>query len=319
MMEIFTRDYGIEVTHGWGMTEMSPVGTLTLLRAEEKALSPVERAHLASRQGRRMFGVDLKVIPLPDDKDPCDLLQGEGSEVFAALEERAVSFLQFQVESVMEGANVSSAAEKDRLIAELGPVFADEAVAKIGHNLKTRARENIIEYSYFVDGPNGTSSYLLNFDNGGRAVVRGNLLHKGPNADNSILITHYANIWGASYNSLTLEHNTLVSTYPGGRFIDVGTGAPVTLTANLFAGTNGPLLVTGATPTQLNNVVSTATLVPGAAAVAAPNFWPSATLLPQLMLSTIPVPTYTTDAPRPYAVRPVAGTTRLVGALQAAP
>ena len=40
MMEIFTRDYGIEVTHGWGMTEMSPVGTLTLLRAEEKALTP---------------------------------------------------------------------------------------------------------------------------------------------------------------------------------------------------------------------------------------------------------------------------------------
>ena len=52
-----------------------------------------------------------------------------------------------------------------------------------GHNLKTRARENIIENSYFADGGNGTSSYLLNFDNGGRAVVRGNLLHKGPNAD----------------------------------------------------------------------------------------------------------------------------------------
>ena len=70
-------------------------------------------------------GVDLKVIPLPDDKDPCDLLQGEGSEIFATREEQAVSFLRFQVESAMEGANVSSAADKDRLIAELRPVFAD--------------------------------------------------------------------------------------------------------------------------------------------------------------------------------------------------
>jgi len=72
MMEIFTRDYGIEVTHGWGMTEMSPVGTLTLLRAEEKALSPVERAHLASRQGRRMFGVDLKIIDEKGNRAPPD-------------------------------------------------------------------------------------------------------------------------------------------------------------------------------------------------------------------------------------------------------
>ena len=72
MMEIFTRDYGIEVTHGWGMTEMSPVGTLTLLRAEEKALTPVERAHLASRQGRRMFGVDLKIIDEKGNRAPPD-------------------------------------------------------------------------------------------------------------------------------------------------------------------------------------------------------------------------------------------------------
>jgi fatty-acyl-CoA synthase len=72
MMEIFTRDHDIEVIHGWGMTEMSPVGTLTLLRPEEKALSPVERAHLASRQGRRMFGVDLKIIDEKGARAPAD-------------------------------------------------------------------------------------------------------------------------------------------------------------------------------------------------------------------------------------------------------
>lgn len=191
--------------------------------------------------------------------------------------------------------------------------------AKIGHNLKTRARENIIENSYFADGTSGTSSYLLNFDNGGRAVVRGNLLHKGPNADNSILITHYANIWGASYNSLTLEHNTVVSTYSGGRFIDVNTGAPVTLTANIFAGTNNPLLLSGATATQTSNVVTDATQIPGASNVAAPNFWPTAALLPQLNLAAAIAPAYTTDSPRPYAARTISGSSRLIGALQSPP
>ncbi len=62
MIDTFTRDWGIEVTHGWGMTEMSPVGTLTVFRPEERAKSPLERAALSARQGRRMFGVDLKVI-----------------------------------------------------------------------------------------------------------------------------------------------------------------------------------------------------------------------------------------------------------------
>ena len=191
--------------------------------------------------------------------------------------------------------------------------------ARIGHNLKTRARENIIENSYFMDGINGTSSYLLNFDNGGRAVLRGNFLHKGPLADNSILITHYANIWGAGYNSLTLEHNTLVSTYSSGQFININTGAPVTLTANIFAGTNSPSLLGGATAAQTSNVVTNATQIPGASNVAAPNFWPAPALLPQLNLATSIVPNYTTDSPRPYAVRAITGTTRLVGALQAAP
>ncbi len=97
-------------------------------------------AMLRVQRAAKGRGVDLKVIPLPDDKDPCDLLQGEGSEVFAALEEQAVSFLQFQVESVMEGANVSSAADKDRLIAELRPVFADtEASAERDEQIRNVA------------------------------------------------------------------------------------------------------------------------------------------------------------------------------------
>ena len=47
--------------------------------------------------------------------------------------------------------------------------------AKVGHNLKSRAKENFIENSYFMDGPTGTSSYLLDFPDGGVVFMRGNL------------------------------------------------------------------------------------------------------------------------------------------------
>jgi acyl-CoA synthetase (AMP-forming)/AMP-acid ligase II len=72
MIDTLTRDYGIEVTHGWGMTEMSPVGTLTLFRPDERARPPLERAKLSARQGRRMFGVDLKVIDDKGNRAPPD-------------------------------------------------------------------------------------------------------------------------------------------------------------------------------------------------------------------------------------------------------
>jgi acyl-CoA synthetase (AMP-forming)/AMP-acid ligase II len=72
MIDTFTRDWGIEVTHGWGMTEMSPVGTLTVFRPDERVMPPMERAALSARQGRRMFGVDLKVIDETGRRAPAD-------------------------------------------------------------------------------------------------------------------------------------------------------------------------------------------------------------------------------------------------------
>jgi fatty-acyl-CoA synthase len=72
MIDTLTRDYDIEVTHGWGMTEMSPVGTLTVFRPEEQKLQPMERAALSAKQGRRMFGVDLKVIDEKGHRAPPD-------------------------------------------------------------------------------------------------------------------------------------------------------------------------------------------------------------------------------------------------------
>jgi DNA primase len=103
-----------------------------------------QEAMLRVQQAAAGRGINLKVVRLPDDKDPCDLLLEEGPDSFATRAGEAISFLQFQVESVMEGADVSSAATKDRLIAGLRPVFAgvgpsaerDEQVRHVANRLQ---------------------------------------------------------------------------------------------------------------------------------------------------------------------------------------
>jgi fatty-acyl-CoA synthase len=77
-IETFERDYDIEIVHGWGMTEMSPVGTLTQMTPEEKALPLAERMDIKGRQGRRMYGVELKIVDEAGRRLPHDgRAQGE--------------------------------------------------------------------------------------------------------------------------------------------------------------------------------------------------------------------------------------------------
>lgn len=62
MIERFMSDFSVDVIHGWGMTEMSPVGTLSRLTPEQDELPMPRRIELKARQGRRMFGVEMKVV-----------------------------------------------------------------------------------------------------------------------------------------------------------------------------------------------------------------------------------------------------------------
>lgn len=78
MIEHF-EDMGVEVCHAWGMTEMSPVGTLGNLPIYLKEASHEEKMATKAKQGRRVFGVDMKIIgedgtPAPHDgKTPGEL------------------------------------------------------------------------------------------------------------------------------------------------------------------------------------------------------------------------------------------------------
>lgn len=195
--------------------------------------------------------------------------------------------------------------------------------ATVGHNLKTRARESIIENSYLMDGPTGSSSYLADFAEGGRVVLSGNLFHKGPNAQNPSAISYGSEGLVHATNTLELTHNTMAITRSGGAFLQVRTGTQsVVLKANLFAGTGNQALMVGTyasgNAVQAGNVNALASQMPGAANITSPNFWPDAALQTSLDLGGVLDATYLRDAPRPFQLRAISGA-RKAGALQSAP
>ncbi|MDE2134227.1 MAG: long-chain-fatty-acid--CoA ligase [Alphaproteobacteria bacterium] len=62
MIETFEKKYGIEVIHGWGMTEMSPLGTLNTPTAKTAELPYEQRLDSKAGQGRPPFGVEMKIV-----------------------------------------------------------------------------------------------------------------------------------------------------------------------------------------------------------------------------------------------------------------
>jgi fatty-acyl-CoA synthase len=72
MMRTLEEDFGVEVIHAWGMTEMSPLGTLSKLKTKHAGLDPEARHRLLEKQGRVIYGVDMMILdddgkPLPWD------------------------------------------------------------------------------------------------------------------------------------------------------------------------------------------------------------------------------------------------------------
>jgi fatty-acyl-CoA synthase len=72
MIMAFREDYGVEVLHAWGMTEMSPLGTLCTLKNKHEALSDADRMKLRLKQGRAIFGVDMKIVDDEGQELPWD-------------------------------------------------------------------------------------------------------------------------------------------------------------------------------------------------------------------------------------------------------
>ncbi len=62
MIEAFEKEHGARVIHAWGMTETSPLGTANVLLPKHADLSEAERRQIEIKQGRPIFGVDLRIV-----------------------------------------------------------------------------------------------------------------------------------------------------------------------------------------------------------------------------------------------------------------
>jgi acyl-CoA synthetase (AMP-forming)/AMP-acid ligase II len=80
------RKRGIRVRHLWGMTEMTPIGTVGAPPANWDGMSDEEQVAYVSRPGRSMFGVELRIVDddgkvLPRDGESSGHLQTRGAAV----------------------------------------------------------------------------------------------------------------------------------------------------------------------------------------------------------------------------------------------
>ena len=74
----FADEYGVEVRHGWGMTETTAVATMGALTGAEASLGAAERHAIVSKQGRSVFGIEIKVVDANGATVPRDgTTQGE--------------------------------------------------------------------------------------------------------------------------------------------------------------------------------------------------------------------------------------------------
>jgi len=62
MIRAFREDYGVDVIHAWGMTEMSPLGTLARLQNRHLELDAAAQQKILEKQGHVIYGVDMKIV-----------------------------------------------------------------------------------------------------------------------------------------------------------------------------------------------------------------------------------------------------------------
>jgi 3-(methylthio)propionyl---CoA ligase len=88
LIEAF-RSRGIGFVHGWGMTETSPVGTISRITPAEEGLDDASQVAFLMRQGRKLFGVELRTVDesgavLPRDGKSVGELQIRGPWICSA-------------------------------------------------------------------------------------------------------------------------------------------------------------------------------------------------------------------------------------------
>ena len=111
------------------------------------------------------------------------------------------------------------------------------ARSRVGHLLKSRARESLVAYSRF-SGEDGTSSYELEFPNGGTVHVMSCLIQQGPRSENATIVSCGAEGYRWPRTEVHLVFNTIVNNrLLGGVFVRAASGrVRVEVLDNLLVG-----------------------------------------------------------------------------------
>jgi len=72
MTQAFEDKYGVSVVHAWGMTEMSPLGTICTMKPAYQGLAPEKKRDIQEKQGHAPFGVEMKITDDNGAEQPWD-------------------------------------------------------------------------------------------------------------------------------------------------------------------------------------------------------------------------------------------------------
>jgi len=144
--------------------------------------------------------------------------------------------------------------------------------AVVGHEVKSRAENNIIENNQIIDGPTGTASYSIDLPEAGNDIIQGNTIEKGPDASSPIAIHVGGPMEPYANSNVVIQDNTFINNYgPSAQVVNNEFTSPVSVTDNTIE--NFSTIVNGI-GTQSGNVnasggtiaASTSTTPPGTAA-----------------------------------------------------
>ena len=135
--------------------------------------------------------------------------------------------------------------------------------AVVGHLLKSRAAENDIYYNRLSEEAAGTASYDIDLANGGKSFIIGNIIEKGPLAQNSSLVGYQEEgvAAGNPNHELFVINNTMVNDLGHGTFVNVAGSVtvPAVIKNNILRGSGA--VTTQVDATETNNFSGNAKLV----------------------------------------------------------
>ena len=125
----------------------------------------------------------------------------------------------------------------------------------VGHEIKSRAHNTTLLNNRIQDNA-GDGSYSIDLPNGGNALIQGNVIEKGANAQNYHSI-HFGGE-GPPYDgsNLTIDGNTLINDHAQGRLVLNHAGSPVTLSNNQIWGYAADNIAVGPVTQQGNTILA---------------------------------------------------------------